>query len=53
MKNAKNAKMPVQGKGVVRNANRSNVEGGVEVAGFWDTLKKVGGGALQGALGAI
>ncbi len=46
MQNAKNAKLPVQGAGVIRNVNRSQVEGGVEASGFfstvWDEIKKYG-----------
>lgn len=47
----KNAKMPVQGKGVIRDVNRSQIEGGVEASGIfgtiWDGIKKYGPGALN------
>ena len=55
MKNTKNTKLPVQGEGVIRDANRTQFEGGLEASGFfssaWDAVKKYGPGIANAVIG--
>lgn len=49
----KKSKMPVQGKGVIRDVNRSQIEGGVEASGIGSTLLKTGLSFIPGVGGIL
>jgi|GEM_PF-6018341 len=52
MQNAKNNRMPVQGKGVQR-VNAGSMEAGVEASFGWGDLGRIGINALKGGLSAL
>ena len=51
----KSSKLPIQSVPVERQITCAAISSGngVDSSGIWDILKKVGSGALQGALGAL